>query len=103
MAGDAWPPPEAIQCFIPKCNDPQELDLRRRLLRARDFASGNLWQWRDTCPDLFSIYRVIAAVAGEAVFAPIPTAALETTWLACRRLLSAAGLIEQLEVQRHVE
>lgn len=91
--------PDAIAVFLPACTDAHELDLRRKLLRARDFASQHLWRWRDVSPDLFALYRVIAAQAGAAAFGP--SATLEPAWQACHRLLNAAGLIEELEAARY--
>ena len=92
---------DAIMVFMPSCSDAHELDLRRKLIRSRDFASQHLWRWRDECPDLFALYRIIASQAGAAAFGP--AAMLETAWRACHRLLNAAGLIEEMEGTRYAQ
>jgi hypothetical protein len=84
----------ALDAVFPGCHDPEERDLRCRLLTARDVASANL---ADTHGHVQQINLLIVEAAGHFAFADADNARLRLVVEQCRRLMACAAGAELLE------
>jgi hypothetical protein len=83
----------ALDAVFPGCRDPEERDLRCRLLTARDIASANL---ADTDGHVQQINLLIVEAAGHFAFARADNNRLRLVVEQCRRLMSCAAGAELL-------
>jgi hypothetical protein len=92
---------DPLAVLMPQCHEPAELDARRRLMRARDFASAKLPYLLPS--HALTLYWLIVETAAAWIFAPATLEDLEAAVRYCRRLLLCARWAESGETQHNDE
>lgn len=81
--------------FVPDCTDPEEMEQRQALLKARSYA-GTLCTSREA--EMAYQHATLAREVADAfVFADVPTDRLKIAVGYCRNLVHAAFLADHLE------
>ena len=84
-----------VRQFVPECTDPEEMELRQALLKARSYA-GTLCTSRES-ENAYSHATLARDVADAFVFADVPVARLKIAVGYCRSMVQAAFLADHLE------
>lgn len=85
---------DRIATLMPECTDPDEKDIRERLLMARDIASRELARrWQSPAAPLL---QMLNEIAGEWVFAPQPIKRLRDARETCLELMRLVARVEGL-------
>jgi hypothetical protein len=85
---------DPLSILKPDCTDPEERDLRERLLVARNIAHADLHRLAGPARDLM---LALLETAGAWVFAPASVDDLRNALNFCRQLMRCVVLAEKLE------
>lgn len=84
-----------VREFLPDCQDGEEMELRKALLKAREYAS--VLKPRVASDAAYDLACQAHEVAGQYVYADVSTGRLEIARNLCRALVQAAMCTEHLE------
>lgn len=84
-----------VREFLPDCADGEEMELRKALLKAREYAS--VLKPRMASDTAYDLACAAHEVAGQYVYAEVTTGRLEIARNLCRALVQAAMCTEHLE------